>query len=185
MTRPLLTLPHLIRPAGVDDAEAYARTHVAALHQTYADIMPPEYHEYYDAELPALIGRRRTAFAEAERTHGGARSWLAFDDDGEPVAIATSGPGRDEDRPDFELHHIYTLESTHGTGLGQRLLDTAIGGRAAYLWILNGNPRAERFYVRNGFVPDGTSMLCGPSWHHRPMFRMHRPDQGTADLPRA
>ena len=68
-------------------------------------------------------------------------------------------------------------KATHGSGLGQRLLDTAIGARAAYLWILNENPRAERFYVRNGFEPDGTSMLCGPSWHFRPMFRMHRPEQ--------
>ncbi|KNC19369.1 hypothetical protein AC792_06755 [Arthrobacter sp. RIT-PI-e] len=174
-------MPYLIRPATEHDAEAYARTHVAALHQTYEHIMPREYHEHYDAELPALIERRRETFAEAERARGGARSWLAFDDDGEPVAIATSGPGRDDDRPDFELHHIYTLRSTHGSGLGQALLDTAIGGRGAYLWILNHNPRAERFYVRNGFTPDGTSMLCGPTWHHRPMFRMHRADQGPAE----
>lgn len=176
MTQPPLTLPYLIRPATVDDAEAYARTHVAGLHETYEHIMPSEYHEYYDAELPVLVGRRRAAFEEAVRGPGGARSWLAIDDDGRPVAIATAGPGRDRDRPDFELHHIYTLRSTHGTGLGQRLLDTAIGTRGAYLWILNGNSRAERFYTRNGFVPDGASMLCGPTWHHRPMFRMHRPD---------
>ncbi len=176
VTQPLLTLPYLIRPATVDDAEAYARTHVAALHEAYEHIMPPEYHEYYDAELPAIIERRRAAFEEAEGTSGSARSWLACDDGG-PVGIATSGPGRDEDRPDFELHHLYTLRSTHGTGLGQRLLDTAIGTRAAYLWILDDNPRAERFYLRNGFVPDGTRMLCGPTWHHKPMFRMHRPDQ--------
>lgn len=177
MTQPLLTLPYLIRTATVDDAEAYARTHVAGLHETYEHLMPVSYHEYYDAELPALIERRRAAFKEAEQTPGSARSWLAFDDDGEPVAVATSGPGRDDDRPDFELHHIYTLRSTHGTGLGQRLADTALGTRAAYLWILNGNPRAERFYLRNGFRPDGTSTLCGPTWHHRPMFRMDRPDQ--------
>jgi GNAT superfamily N-acetyltransferase len=170
------TLPYLIRPATVEDAEIYVRTHVAGLHETYETIMPREYHEYYDAEVPALIERRRVAFEEALRTESGARSWLAFDDDGEPVAIATSGPGRDHD-PDFELHHIYTLRSTHGSGLGQRLLDTAIGARGAYLWILEGNPRAERFYVRNGFAPDGTSMLCGPTWHHRPMFRMDRRDQ--------
>ncbi len=177
MTQHLLTLPFVIRPATADDAEAYARTHVAGLHETYEHIMPPAYHEYYDAELPAMIARRRAAFEEAEGNPGSARSWLAFDDEGEPVAIATSGRGRDEDRPDFELHHIYTLRSTHGTGLGQRLLDTAIGTRAAYLWILDGNPRAERFYLRNGFRPDGTSMLCGPTWHHRPMFRMDRREQ--------
>ncbi|WP_155849868.1 GNAT family N-acetyltransferase, partial [Arthrobacter sp. H41] len=94
--------------------------------------------------------------------------------DGAPVGIATSGPGRDPDRPGFELHHIYTLNRTHGSGLGQRLLHIAIGTRPAYLWILEGNPRAERFYVRNGFIPDGTTMPCGPTWHFRPMFRMHR-----------
>ena len=74
MTHPLLTLSYVIRPATVDDAEAYARTHVAGLHETYEHIMPREYHEYYDAELPALIERRSAAFAEAGRTPGGARS---------------------------------------------------------------------------------------------------------------
>ncbi|MBG6183465.1 GNAT superfamily N-acetyltransferase [Arthrobacter sp. CAN_A214] len=136
--------------------------------------MPREFHEHYDAELPTLIERRRGLLEDAAGTPGGARSWLAFDADGVPVAIATSGPGRDADRPDFELHHIYTLNRTHGSGLGQRLITTAIGEKPAYLWILEGNPRAERFYARNGFIPDGTTMLCGPTWHLRPMFRMHR-----------
>lgn len=157
-----------IRRAWVDDAEAYARTHVQGLHETYAQIMPSAFHEHYDAELPAMVARRRDVL------EAGGISWLAFDEAGAAVGIASSGPGRDDDRPDFELHHIYTLAATHGTGLGQRLLDTAIGASGAYLWILNGNPRAERFYRRNGFVPDGTDTLCGPTWHHRPMFRMHR-----------
>lgn len=160
----------LVRRATVDDAGIYARTHVTALHQTYATIMPPSFHEHYDAELPNIIRRREAALADDD----GVNSWVAFDAAGEPVGIATSGPGRDDDRPDFELHHIYTLVRTHGTGLGQRLLDTAIGDSAAYLWILNDNPRAEQFYTRNGFVPDGTTTLCGPLWHFRPMFRMHR-----------
>lgn len=160
----------LIRRATVSDAEAYARTHIAALHETYAHIMPREFHDHYDADLPNIIERRRLSLANND---DGA-SWLAFDASGAPVGIASSGPGRDEDRPDFELHRIYTLASTHGSGLGQELLDTAIGASPAYLWILNNNPRAERFYRRNGFVPDGTEMLCGPVWHHKPMFRMHR-----------
>lgn len=159
-----------IRRATVDDAEAYARTHVAALHETYAHIMPQEFHDHYDAELPTMIRSRRAALADDD----GVASWVAFDASGVPVGIARSGPGRDDDRPDFELHHIYTLASTHGSGLGQRLLDTAVGSTPAYLWILNDNPRAERFYARNGFIPDGTTALCGPVWHSKPMFRMHR-----------
>lgn len=157
-----------IRRALPDDAETYSRTHLQGLHETYAQIMPRAFHAHYDAELPVLIARRREAL------ESGAVSWLAFDEAGSAVGIATSGSGRDEDRPDFELHHIYTLAATHGNGLGQRLLDTAIEDRAAYLWILNDNPRAERFYRRNGFASDGISALCGPTWHHRPMFRMHR-----------
>lgn len=160
----------LIRKATADDAEAYSRTHVAALHETYAHIMPRQFHDHYDAELPKLVERRRAALSADE----GVTSWVAFDAGGRPVGIAASGPGRDEDRPDFELHHIYTLNSTHGSGLGQRLLEAAIGASPAYLWILNDNPRAERFYARNGFVPDGTTALCGPVWHYKPMFRMHR-----------
>ncbi|MHA7277096.1 GNAT family N-acetyltransferase [Arthrobacter sp. Hz1] len=157
-----------IRRALPDDAETYSRIHLQGLHETYAQIMPQAFHAHYDAELPVLIARRREALT------AGAISWVAFDETGSAVGVATSGAGRDEDRPDFELHHIYTLAATHGKALGQQLLDTAIGDRAAYLWILNNNPRAERFYRRNGFAPDGTSTLCGPSWHHRPMFRMHR-----------
>lgn len=160
-----------IRRASPEDAETYSRTHLQGLHETYAQIMPPAFHSHYDAELPVLIAKRRDAL------EAGAASWLAFDEAGAAVGIATSGPGRDDDRPDFELHHIYTLASTHGTGLGQQLMDAAIEDQAAYLWILNGNPRAERFYRRNGFVPDGTTTLCGPTWHHRPMFRMHRQRQ--------
>lgn len=160
----------VIRPATPDDAAAYARTHVAALHETYASIMPQAFHDHYDAELPGLTMRRRAALQADDGVH----AWLAIDRTGEPVGIASSGPGRDADRPDFELHHLYTLASTHGSGLGQRLLDIAIGNSPAYLWILEDNPRAERFYRRNRFSPDGTTALCGPVWHHRPMFRMHR-----------
>ena len=68
----------LIRKATADDAEAYSRTHVAALHETYADIMPRRFHDHYDADLPNLVERRRLALAEND----GVNSWVAFDGSG-------------------------------------------------------------------------------------------------------
>ena len=82
--------------------------------------------------------------------------------------------GAPECSVDLQLHHIYTLDRSHGTGLGQSLLELAIGSHDAYLWILRGNPRAERFYHRNGFIADGAEISCGPTWFYRPMFRMVR-----------
>ena len=42
-----------------------------------------------------------------------------------------------------------------GTGLAARLLQEALGERAAYLWVLEGNERAVAFYRRHGFAFDG------------------------------
>lgn len=173
---------YTIRPARVDDAQAYGRLHVAALAQTYAHLMPPEFHQIYESRLDEVIERHRQRIEQEGRGDSPDRSWVARDADGRVVGIAAAGPPRDaawqQDAPrptlDLELHHIYTLSATHGSGLGQRLLNAAIDGRAAFLWILRNNPRAERFYRRNGFAPDGVTLLCGPSWYNKPMFRMHR-----------
>ena len=75
----------------------------------------------------------------------------------------------------FQLHHLYTRARTHGSGLGARLLELAVGDRETYLWILHGNGRAAAFYRRAGFGPDGGEMSCGPSWFHRTMYRLVRP----------
>lgn len=56
----------------------------------------------------------------------------------------------------MELWALYILSSHYGTGLGQALLDAAIGTAPATLWVAEDNPRARSFYARNGFTPDGT-----------------------------
>lgn len=62
----------------------------------------------------------------------------------------------DEQRPTrLELRILYLLAEYHGSGLGQGLLDAAIGERACFLWVAEDNPRARAFYARNGFGPDG------------------------------
>ena len=39
---------------------------------------------------------------------------------------------------------LYVLRAAHGTGLGAALQEAAIGSADAYLWIMDGNARAER-----------------------------------------
>ena len=63
---------------------------------------------------------------------------------------------RDENPPrDRELYFIYLLGAYHGTGIGQKLFGAAVGLEPVYLWVAADNPRAHRFYARNGFRPDG------------------------------
>ena len=74
-----------------------------------------------------------------------------------------------------QLDHLYLHSSTWGTGLADALLELALPGRmAAYLWIVEGNDRAWRFYTRHGFVGDGRTYECGPLWYHRTLYRMLR-----------
>jgi len=73
-----------------------------------------------------------------------------------------------------QLEKLYARPQALGTGVGQALLDAAVGDDAAYLWLVDGNTRAAAFYRRNGFRPDGVETTGGPSWFGRRMVRLHR-----------
>lgn len=174
-----------VSPVTPDDAEEYAHCHVDCLAETYAEIMPPAFVEEHRRDLPEEVVRTREAWrASVGRAGLRTQAWIARDGSGEVVGIVRSGPGAQDwerrlDAPPtsvpFQLHHLYTRTRTHGTGLGRRLLAVAVDDRPTYLWILHGNARADCFYRRQGFVPDGASMTCGPSWFHRTMYRLVRP----------
>ena len=174
-----------VRPVTLDDAEAYVRCHVECLAETYADLMPAAFAAEHRRDIPAEVVRTRAAWAAAAlRPEPRALAWLARDAGGEVVGVVRSGPGtQDWERAlgappttvGFQLHHLYTRARTHGSGLGAQLLELAIGDRETYLWILHGNARADRFYRRQGFAPDGGEMSCGPTWFHRTMYRLVRP----------
>jgi GNAT superfamily N-acetyltransferase len=84
--------------------------------------------------------------------------------DGEVVGFAQAVPSRDEPpvRP-LELTTLYLRAAQHGSGLGQELLDAVLGDRPASLRVAEQNPRARRFYERNGFSPDGAREVL-ESW---------------------
>jgi len=76
------------------------------------------------------------------------------------VGFISCGPCRDEDLPDAgEVYAIYVLEEYYGKRVGYRLMSAALERLASsprvIVWVLRGNERAIRFYLRCGFRFDG------------------------------
>lgn len=158
-----------LRRATVDDAETMVRMHIKSWRESYAGLLPEDFFAEREGAIAAHIERQRASIA------GPVVPLLAHDHDGELVGIAVAGPARDEDAPcRLELYMLYTLRRVYGTGVGQALVDSLLGLDPAYLWVLEDNPRAQAFYRRNGFEPDGKRQLLPPVWYKLPEIRMVR-----------
>ena len=76
------------------------------------------------------------------------------------VGFAVYGPSRDEDLMDAgEVVAIYVLSEYYGHKIGYRLMNEAVSRLSEYntifVWVLEQNERAIRFYHRYGFEFDG------------------------------
>ncbi|MFI2030000.1 GNAT family N-acetyltransferase [Streptomyces buecherae] len=156
----------LVREMTEDDIDAVAAVRVRGWQTAYAGLMPQSYLDAMSVREDAE--RRREFFArglgdvinlvaEEPAPGGGA------DGGTEVVGWACCGPYRDEDLPsgDAELYAIYVKPERLGAGIGHALLTEALRRLTerefprVRLWVVRGNQRAERFYARAGFVPDG------------------------------
>ena len=141
--------PHAltVRPADVQDADAIAAVHVRAWQEAYAHLLPADFLAARDVDARAQRWRAIVTDPTVDV--------LVACVDGRVVGWASAGPGRGDAPRDRELEGIYVLATHHGSGAGQALLDAAVGTDPAFLWVADGNPRAEAFYRRNGFARDG------------------------------
>ncbi len=146
--------------------------HTLAHEECYGQLLSAAFFAGRRESLRERIERRRTYLDSADPRI------IALDAEDQIVGLADAGPGRDEDKAGaLELYSIYTLAATYGSGLGKALLETAIGHAEAYLWVLEGNPRATAFYQKHGFQPDGRTAVLPPEWESLPELRMARPQQ--------
>ena len=59
-----------------------------------------------------------------------------------------------------QLYVLYVYAADHGTGAGRALLEAVIApAESAVLWVADPDPRAQAFYRKHGFVPDGTAQI--------------------------
>ncbi|MEV8025031.1 GNAT family N-acetyltransferase [Microbacterium sp. NPDC080220] len=150
---PELQTDIVVRPVRDVDAEALGRVHATCWHETYDHLISK-------AALENVSARRLAELWTHWAQQGPDFRMVAALVGGEIVGFAGSGPARDRDAPrNRELYFIYLLDAWHGTGIGQRLFDAVVpdDDTELYLWVAEDNPRAHRFYTRNGFALDGAS----------------------------
>ncbi|GAA4843319.1 GNAT family N-acetyltransferase [Luteimicrobium xylanilyticum] len=143
----------VLRAAVLEDADAVGLVHYTSWVETYTGLASTEFWERASAERSAAWWR-----GLIERGYPATVAEV----DGEIVGLALAGESRatggHEPVRDRELSNLYVLAAHHGRGLGRVLLDAVVPpGTPAQLWVASGNPRAVRFYERNGFEPDGAT----------------------------
>jgi GNAT superfamily N-acetyltransferase len=140
-----------VRDARPEDGEAFVRA----------------YELSWDATAGPLVGKTLADFVSFEdrlESFGAALAQrsddariLVAEGDGEIVGMATCV----RDGVNSELRSIYVVPEAWGTGVAQLLMESALdamrerGATEATLWVVEANPRARRFYEREGWTLDG------------------------------
>lgn len=145
-----------VRPPHVGEAAQMAQVHVRAWAQAYSGVMPEQFWdqealeartEFWNQTLADPQQRSRTRVAEAN---------------GAIVGLAQVGPPRDSDVDvAHELHMIYLLEEHHRSSAASTMLTDLLADESASLWVFKRNPRAQAFYRKHGFEPDGEEIDLG------------------------
>jgi ribosomal protein S18 acetylase RimI-like enzyme len=163
----MTSLPGAVRPATPDDAAGIGACHLACWQETYGDLLSPAFFAGRSPERFAANWARLLA-------DPGQPPVVVAEADGAVVGFAQVGPSRDDPPVRAEeLLTLYLRAAQQGSGLGQALLDTVLGDRPASLWVAEENPRARRFYERNGFAPDGAREVV-ESWEGLAEVRLVR-----------
>jgi GNAT superfamily N-acetyltransferase len=139
-----------VRPASPADARAIAEVHVATWRGAYGHVFPAEVLDSLSVEdreqmWHQVIGNEAMSVYVAESAG--------------VVGFVSVGPSRDA-KGEGELYAIYVHPGAWGSGAGKALMDSAREWLAqrfssAILWVIEDNPRARRFYEREGWIVDG------------------------------
>jgi ribosomal protein S18 acetylase RimI-like enzyme len=140
-----------VRRARLEDARAIAQVHAETWREAYEHVFGAE-------RLASVTVDARLSQWERILAAGQSDVFVAADDG--IVGFVSTGDSRDADA-EAELFAIYVLPEAWGSGAGSALMRAGIEAmrlRAsgdAVLWVLDDNPRARRFYEREGWTLDG------------------------------
>lgn len=131
-----------------DDKFAISRIYEESWKFAYKDIMPQDY-------LESIPAGRWIPNLDKE-----GMNTLVLLEDGMFVGTSSYCKSRFSDFSNFgEIVSIYVLPQYIGKGYGKKLLDAVVeelaqlGFRDIFLWVLEDNLRARKFYEKAGFTP--------------------------------
>ena len=142
-----------VRRARREDAASIAAVHVRTWQAAYEHVFGAERLAAIDLHAREEQWRQRLAEPEWQEVV------LVVEDENSVVGFASCGESRDA-AGEGELYAIYVLPESWGSGAGPVLLAAALAAlrerfNQAILWVLEENPRARRFYEREGWTLDG------------------------------
>lgn len=152
----------IVRRAAVGDSAGMGEIHVAAWRFAYPDVMP--------ADFLSRLSAKRSAVGWADsirRFEAGEPDLpvtMVAERDEALVAMTCFGSNRAKQNEDDATGELWMLNAhphSFGTGAATALHARAVaelgalGHRRAVLWVVEQNPRARRFYEREGWHPDG------------------------------
>lgn len=147
--------PFRLRPATPDDAAGCARVHHTSWVETYSALLPTSHWEEDTLDRREQRWQRSLENGAVVTVAEAGEQIIGFAMAGAARRIGDHAPVRER-----ELFSLYLLAAHHGGGAGQALLEAVLPvGAPAQLWVAEENPRARRFYARNGFTPDGARFL--------------------------
>jgi GNAT superfamily N-acetyltransferase/REP element-mobilizing transposase RayT len=137
----------------IDDFDAISRIYALSWKTAYKNIVPQQYLD----ELP------ENRWSDVLRNSS--YDNFVMIKDGEYIGTSGVCPAKDEEMSGWgEIMSIYLLPEYFGKGYGKPLLDNSIsallnmGYDKIYLWVLEKNTMARRFYEKNGFSLSGKKL---------------------------
>lgn len=141
----------IIRPINAqDDRLSISHVYEESWKSAYKGMIPQEY-------LDSIPTGHWVQFQD-----GAAHHTLIMLDNDKIIGTSSYGASRFEDMSGYgEIISIYLLPVYWGNGYGKQLLQATVGDllqigyKAIFLWVLEANMKARRFYERFGFAAGG------------------------------
>lgn len=154
---------YVVRSAVTGDVEALAALMVESWQFAYEGLMPADFLMNLSVQERA-DSLRRVLESNAASDLQDTRLVVSADKPDEILGVCSFGPDRTDDSVG-EVYALYVSPTMIGRGLGRFLMQDAVaqlsefGFGEVFLWVLEGNDRAIRFYEKAGFSLTGETKV--------------------------